>query len=229
MPTQAENIANVWLPCGEVFFIMILYPSLQTIQSLEGVPYSPASLPSAVHRYPEIDKSIFASLWVMCREGKVQQLKEVLHSDRDILTYFKIRTLKGSTLIHEAVDAESPDIVQLLLLYGVNPDMRARGGLTPLHVAVSKCSVGCVRALIENGADISIRDELGQDAIAKAELRSKKREAVLKILRSKGKKLPYSGKFSREKTFAISQGIKAIHKNFLHKIWGHVPPTYDYF
>ena len=77
--------------------------------------------------------------------------------------------------------------VQLLLLRGVNPDVRARGGLTSLHIAVSKCQVGCVRALIENGADITVRDDLGQDAIAKAELRSKKREAVLKLLRSKGK------------------------------------------
>ena len=63
-----------------------------------------------------------------------------------------------------------------------------------MHMAVLKCSVGCVRALIENGADISIRDEQGQDAITKAELRSKKREAVLKLLRSKGE-----GIFSYEK------------------------------
>ena len=75
----------------------------------------------------------------------------------------------------------------MLLLHGFNPDMQARGGLTPLHLAVSKCSVGCVRALVENGADLCIRDELGQDAIAKAELRSKKRKAVLRLLRSKGK------------------------------------------
>lgn len=103
------------------------------------------------------------------------------------MNYFTIRTLKGATLLHEAVDADQPDIVQWLLLHGVNADVRARGGLTSLHIAVSKCQVGCVRALIENGADITIRDDLGQDAIAKAELRSKKREPVLKLLRSRGK------------------------------------------
>lgn len=145
------------------------------------------ALPAAEN--PDIDKNRFADLWRMCREGQLDQLKDAIQFDRDILSYFKIRTLKGVTLLHEAVDAEQPDVVQLLLLHGVNADMRARGGLTPLHVAISKCSVGCVRALIENGADISIRDELGQDAIAKAELRSKKREAVLKLLRSKGERV----------------------------------------
>ena len=85
-------------------------------------------------------------------------------------------------------------MIQLLLLHGFNPDVQARGGLTPLHLAVLKGYVGCVRALIENGADISLIDFLGQDAIAKAELRSKKYYAVLKLLRSKGKIV---GKFRR--------------------------------
>ena len=89
--------------------------------------------------------------------------------------------------MHESVEGDQPDVVQLLLLHGLYPDMRAKGGLTPLHLAVTRAQIGCVRALIENGTDISIRDESGQDAIAKAELRSKKREAVLKLLRSKGK------------------------------------------
>ena len=112
-------------------------------------------------------------------------LKDALHYDKDILNY---STTKGFTLLHEAVDADQPDVVQLLLLYGLNPDVRVKGGLTPLHMAVSKCQVGCVRALIENGADITVRDDQGQDAIAKAELRGKKYESVLKILRSKGER-----------------------------------------
>ena len=91
--------------------------------------------------------------------------------------------------MHEAVDGDQPDVVQLLLLHGFNPNVRARGGLTPLHLAVIKAEAGCVRALIENGADMNIRDERGQDAIAKAELHSKKSKSVLKLLHSKGKKI----------------------------------------
>ena len=92
-----------------------------------------------------------------------------------------------TSILHEAVDGDQPDVVQLLLLYGFNPDLRARGGLTPLHLAVIKANAGCIRALIDNGADITQKDDQGQDAITKAEQRNKKREAALKLLRSKGK------------------------------------------
>ena len=104
---------------------------------------------------------------------------------KEILTYQSPPSF--TSVLHEAVEGDQPNVIQLLLLHGFNPDVRARGGLTPLHLAVLKGYVGCVRALIESGADIRLKDDLGQDAIAKAELRSKKRESVLKLLRSKGK------------------------------------------
>ena len=80
-------------------------------------------------------------------------------------------------------------MIQLLLLHGFNPDVQAKGGITPLHLAVTNGQIDCVRALIENGADISVQDNQGQDAITKAEQRSKKRdsEAVMKYLSSKRK------------------------------------------
>lgn len=88
--------------------------------------------------------------------------------------------------MHEAVEGDQPDVIQLLLLHGFNPDVRAKGGITPLHLAVTKEKLTCVRALIDSGADMSIRDDRGQDAITKAELRSKKSKSVLNLLHSKG-------------------------------------------
>lgn len=137
--------------------------------------------------YPHIDRNLFADLYRLCREGHLQELQEALSYERKILDYFSVRTLRGYTLLHEAVEADQPDVVQMLLLHGVSPDLRARGGVTPLHLACSKSLVGCVRALLENGADLTLRDEFNHDALSKAEVRSsKKKEAVLKLLRSKG-------------------------------------------
>ena len=48
--------------------------------------------------------------------------------------------------------------------------------------------VNCVRMLLEADADIRFEDELGFTVFHKAE-RSKRREAVLRLLRSKGKNL----------------------------------------
>ena len=89
--------------------------------------------------------------------------------------------------MHEAVDGNQPNAIQLLLLHGFNPSVKAKGGVTPLHLAVIKGQAVCVCALIYNGADISVKDDLGQDAITKAKLRSKKGEVILKLICSKGK------------------------------------------
>ena len=164
---------------------MTVHVQLLSTEEIELATAMAANFPAVDQ--PDIDKTRFAELYRICREGQLAQLKDMLNYERDVLKYFTVRSLKGATLLHEAVDADQPDIVQLLLQRGVNPDVRARGGLTPLHIAVSKCQVGCVRALLQSGVDITAKDDLGQSAIDKAELRSKKREAVLKLLRSKGK------------------------------------------
>ncbi len=137
--------------------------------------------------HPDIDNRLLTEILRICREGQREQLRNILNYEKDVLKYFMIRTPKGYTAIHEAVDAEQPDIVQTLLLYGVSPNIRARGGLTPLHLAASKASEGCVRALVDNGADITLKDDFGHEAMHKAEQKSsRKRENVVKLLRSKG-------------------------------------------
>lgn len=137
--------------------------------------------------YPHIDSKLFADLCRLCKEGNLSELREIFYYEKKILDYFSVRNLRGFTVLHEAVEADQPDVVQLLLLHGVSPDLRAKGGVTPLHLACSKSLVGCAKALLENGADLTLRDDQGNDAQTKAEVRSsKKREAVMKLLRSKG-------------------------------------------
>lgn len=146
-----------------------------------------AAVPAADH--PDIDKNLFADLYRLCREGDLEELRNVLHYEKDVLNYFLIRTQRGYTLLHETVEADQADVVQLLVVNGVSPNIRGRNGLTPLHIAASKGYVGCVRALLENGADITLQDELGVDAMTKAE-RSKRKDAVQQLLLSKGAFVP---------------------------------------
>ncbi len=144
-----------------------------------------AQFPAAEH--PDIDRNLFSELYRICREGHLNELRDALCYEKKILDYFSVRTLRGYTLLHEAVEADQPDIVQMLLLHGVSPNQRAKGGVTPLHMACSKSLVGCVKALLESDADLTLRDDLGLDALNKAEVRnSRKRESILKLLRSKG-------------------------------------------
>ena len=64
--------------------------------------------------------------------------------------------------------------------------VQGKGNVTPLHVSAMKGYVNCVRMLLEADADIRLEDELGFTVFQKAE-RSKRREPVLRLLRSRGK------------------------------------------
>lgn len=134
---------------------------------------------------PGIDKYIFAELYRWCKEGNLERLRDALYYEEGILNYFTVRSTKGNTLLHEAVDGDQPDVIQLLLSQGVSPDVRGKNNQTPLHLAAAKGHVLCVQALLEGGADLTAEDDVGHTALGKAE-RSKRRDAVLRLLRSKG-------------------------------------------
>ena len=67
-------------------------------------------------------------------------------------------------VINSAAASGNAAVVQMLLRDGANPDAQQEGGFTALHAAAQHNHVEMVRALLEAGADASIRTKDGKTA-----------------------------------------------------------------
>ena len=63
--------------------------------------------------------------------------------------------------LHAALRGRRVDVVQLLLEYCVDVEVRDDMGQTPLHLAAHNGSLGVARTLVKRNADISVRDSAG--------------------------------------------------------------------
>lgn len=70
-----------------------------------------------------LDRTLLSDLSRCCKEGLTEELGKIFDSQKDILKYFFAKLQRGQTLLHEACEADQADVVQLILLNGVPPDI----------------------------------------------------------------------------------------------------------
>ena len=79
------------------------------------------------------------------------------HSVRD-----DFKDWKGDTSLHKAITkARDEYMVELLLNYNANVDLKDCAGWTPLHLPVV-CNSSFVKSLVEYGAQIDLKDRQGR-------------------------------------------------------------------
>ena len=76
-------------------------------------------------------------------------------------------SMKVSAL-HSAAAARRPDIVEMLLAKGANPNLRAEGGVTVFHAAGATGQVEVAEMLLKRGGDINATDSSGKTPLAQA-------------------------------------------------------------
>lgn len=93
-----------------------------------------------------------------------------------------IETLYNRTPLHGAAYYDSPAMVEFLLVNGADPEMRDSFGDTALHYAVSNGVVETARILIEHGAKLDTKDNLGRTLMDEAGTNSE----MVQLLREAG-------------------------------------------
>jgi uncharacterized protein len=92
-------------------------------------------------------------------------------------------SMKVSAL-HSAAAARRPDIAEMLLAKGANPNLRAEGGFTVVHETAITGQIDLAALLLKHGADLNARDNSGKTPLAHA-IESKK-EAIVAWLHERG-------------------------------------------
>ena len=101
----------------------------------------------------------------LVKDGELRILEENL-------TYLdtEIKNEEGFTLLHEAVKNGNYDIVDFLLLEGMDPNERSKDGSTSLHFAVESGDMDIVKLLMEYGADLYVKNNRQRTAVQVASL-----------------------------------------------------------
>ena len=113
-------------------------------------------------------------------QGNVEITKFLLENGAD-------PNLNPFTLHHYCESYKNPELVKLLIKYGAKVNyIDPKTGATPLHRAMYMFRSEVVKVLIENGADLSIKNKKGQTPIdvLKSKSDDKRKREVIEFLNS---------------------------------------------
>ncbi|KAK1329279.1 hypothetical protein QTO34_011460 [Cnephaeus nilssonii] len=115
------------------------------------------------------------------KEDDMEQVKQLLEGGADV--NFQ-EDEGGWSPLHNAVQMNNEEMVDLLLRYGANPCLRKRNGTTPFILAGIEGNVRLLKLFLSKGADINERDLHGFTAFMEAAVYGK--VEALRFLYEKG-------------------------------------------
>jgi uncharacterized protein len=138
-----------------------------------------SSNPSLVNAYAPDG---FHPLGLAAFFGNKATVEALLEAGADVNQQSR-ESMKVSAL-HSAAAARRPDIAELLLAKGANPNLRAEAGVTVLHEVAITGQIDLAEMLLKHGADPSVQDNSGKTPLAHAV--ASKKDAMVTWLRDRG-------------------------------------------
>ena len=113
-----------------------------------------------------VDVNGSTPIHLACRKGDARMLTHLLSYNIIDVNAKEKRAIGGYAALHHACAAGCIPIVQLLLSYGANVNIRAESamGEMPLHICCKIGSIECARLLLTAGAHPDARDNFGNNA-----------------------------------------------------------------
>ena len=102
--------------------------------------------------------------------GSKEAIEWILQKEVEVV----FRDDEGYTVVHSALEREQNDkyeIIELLLKYGANVNLKGINDWTPAHMAAARNDVTALKILIEYGADLTIRTDIDDYATPLEEAR----------------------------------------------------------
>lgn len=121
---------------------------------------------SMLEEVPELahakDKQGISALFYAVGNGNLQVVERILNITKNP---DHIEPESGFTPLLVAVTRGHKNLVQILLKYGANPNIRTHSGITALHNAVYENQLEIVHLLVDAKADPKIEDKIGNCAM----------------------------------------------------------------
>lgn len=122
-----------------------------------------AANPSIVNHYAPDG---FHPLGLAAFFGNKATVEALLQAGADVNQQSR-EAMKVSAL-HSSAAARRPDIVEMLLAGGADPNLRAEGGVTVFHAAGATGQIEVGEMLLNRGGDINAKDSSGKTPLAYA-------------------------------------------------------------
>jgi FOG: Ankyrin repeat len=92
----------------------------------------------------------------------------------------------GSSLLTSAISYSRPEIVQDLIMRGININYQGERGMTPLQITIQWKNFELAKQLVSLGADVNVRDLYGNNALWYATAFANGNYDVVKLIVEKG-------------------------------------------